>query len=249
MRRKLKHNNQGLNDPITEPVESTQEEDPHESDLWALTPAFSSNRRRNLGVLLVVTTLVLVGMAVSGLFVERQASSPLIEPGQVAPGFALPSTDGPTISLSQARGRPVLLVFVPAVNCGFCREQLVAVQGSLSQLKASNVVIYAISTDTVAVQRMVKKDLGLDFPILSEEPAVNQHPAGTAYGFYHQTELTGIGRPGPVDSNGLVMIDPAGIVRAVKVDPGQSISTAEILQFVRAVLKAGWKDRRSEGLE
>jgi peroxiredoxin len=227
----------GLNEAATGPVKTGKEGDAEKASYFRTTASgFSNNERRNLGVLVVITTVVLVGLSVSGLLLERLAGSSLIEPGQAAPGFALPSTDGLTLSLSQVKGRPVLLVFVPAINCGLCRQQLVAVQAAFSQLQAKNVVVYGISTDTLAVQRLVGKELGLSFPILSEAPTLNQHPVGSAYGFYHQEEPAKTSE-GPVDSNGLVIIDPAGIVRAVKVAPGQVISSQEILQFAQAGLK------------
>lgn len=226
----------GLHGSATERAWNRSKEDVNIFDFKTIGRGLVMDEPGKLGWLLAIATVILVSLAVSGLLLERQSGTAQVEVGQVAPGFALPSTDGPTLSLSQARGHPVLLVFVPAVNCGLCRQQLGAVQATLSQLQTKKVVVYAISTDTLAVQRLVKKDLGLGFPILSEAPILNQHPVGSAYGFYHQAERAKTSE-GPVDSNGMVMIDPAGIVRAVKVEPGQFIPPQEILQFAQAGLE------------
>lgn len=184
--------------------------------------------QRRRGLVLVVATLTLSLLVVAGVIVERSARTPLVQVGQVAPGFSLPSTNGGIQSLAAARGRPLILAFVPSVQCDFCRAQLRALQAALPDLHTYGAAVFAVSADTPAVQRAAAAELGLAYPLLSEGPTVNQHPVGSAYGVYHLRQR----HPGPVDANAIVVIDANGIVRAVRVRPGQQMSAANVLDIV-----------------
>jgi peroxiredoxin len=102
----------------------------------------------------------------------------------------------------------------------------------LPELRARGVAVYAISTDEGAVQRAAVERLGLDYPILAEAPTVGEHPVGSAYGVYHLPQA----HPGPVDANAIVVVDSRGTVRAVRVQPGQAMSAAEILSLITGAL-------------
>ena len=59
----------------------------------------------------------------------------MIEPGSAAPEFTLPDQDGNTVSLSDYRGRTVVLVFYPADFSRVCTDQLSVYQEVLPQLE------------------------------------------------------------------------------------------------------------------
>jgi peroxiredoxin len=191
-----------------------------------------ARERYQLRLLLIASTIVLTILVIAGVVVERSARTPLVQVGQLAPEFTLPSTEGNRVSLAAQRGHPVVLAFVPSVQCDFCREQLLTLQAALPSLRARGTGVFAMSTDTPAVQRIAVNDLALDYPILSEAPIVEQHPVGSAYGVYHLPQR----HPGPVDANAIVAVDATGIVRAVRVQIGQSMIAAEIRDLVSAGL-------------
>ncbi len=191
-----------------------------------------ARERRRLGMLLSASSATLVVLVLVGIVAERSAHEPLVRVGHLAPSFTLPSTSGGRVSLVQSRHRPVVLVFVPSVRCDLCREQLRAVQAALPHLQGRGVLVFAISTDTPASPRAAAAELGLGYPLLSESPTVGRHPVGSAYGFYHYPEA----HLGPVDANGIVVIDGTGVVRAVRVQPGDLITDGEILTTVRRAL-------------
>jgi len=174
---------------------------------------------------LCLGVFALAGLAATGLVIERTARTPLVRVGQQAPGFTLPSTGGGERSLAAERGRPVLLVFVPAMRCATCIAQLRAVQESLPTLRRRGVVVLAVSVDTDAFQRDTVTTLRLDYPLLSEAPTYGQHPASSAYGVYHFDTPNAA----PVSTYAVVAIDAAGIVRAVTVRPEGVISSDEIV--------------------
>ena len=116
--------------------------------------------------------------------------------------------------------------------CDFCQQQLRAIQEALPELRSRGVVVVAVSTDTSAVQASIARLLGLEYPILSEAPTVDQHPVGSSYGVYHLPQH----HPGPVNANALVVIDDDGIVRAVRLQPGQAMEPDEVLALATAGL-------------
>jgi len=190
-------------------------------------------QRRLLKLVLIVATAALAALVAIGVAVERSSRTPLIQVGQSAPDWTLPAAGGGVEALSAQRGHAVVLAFVPAVNCTICRVQLRAIQEALPDLRARGATVFAISTDLPAVQRRLANDLGLDYPILSEAPAAGLHPVGSAYGVYHQAS----GPTGPVDINAIVVIDAAGIVRAVAAQPSHALSAVQILALVDAGLQ------------
>jgi peroxiredoxin len=200
--------------------------------------------RRRLGVALGVAGAGLAAVVAAGIVVERSARTPLVRVGQEAPGFSLPSTQGGVESLAAARGRPVVLAFVPSVRCGFCRAQLQALQEALPALRARGAAVFVVSTDTRPIQQRVADQLGLEYPILSEAPTVDQHPVGSAYGLYHLPQR----HRGPVDANAVVVIDAAGIVRSVRVQPSEAMAAAEILALAEAALDATGSARAPRAL-
>ncbi len=208
-------------------------------ELVETTLPLADRDRRRLGMLLSASSVMLLVLVLVGMVVERSAHEPLVRVGQPAPDFTLPSTNGGVVSLAHAGHRPVVLVFVPSVRCNLCREQLQAIQTVLPDLQGRGVLVFVVSTDTTASQRAAAMELGLTYPLLSEAPTVGRHPVGSAYGVYHYPEE----HSGPVDANGIVVIDGAGIVRAVRVQPGRLITGDEILTIVRRALDRPGGDR------
>jgi thioredoxin-dependent peroxiredoxin len=190
--------------------------------------------RRRLRFVLLMATATLAVLIGFGIIVERQSRTPLVQVGQAAPDWALPAASGEIAALAEQRGHAVLLAFVPSVNCPICRTQLGALQDALPELSRRGVVVFAISTDLPAIQRTIAGQLDLTYPLLSEAPAFGLHPVSSAYGVYHRAQ----GANGPVDVNALIVIDAAGVVRVVMVQPRQSIDAARLVALVDAGVSA-----------
>jgi len=78
------------------------------------------------------------------------------------------------------------------------------------------------------VQRTVARSLHLGFAMLAEDVIVDRHPAGRAYGAFHEPGP----QQGPVDAAALVLIDANGMVRAVDNQPAGRLSMEELVCFV-----------------
>src|SRR5688572_31305158 len=71
-----------------------------------------------------------------------------IDVGSTAPDFTLPNQDREPVTLSAARGRPVVLAFFPAAFSSVCTAELCTFRDHLSALSRGKAQIYGISVDT-----------------------------------------------------------------------------------------------------
>lgn len=136
--------------------------------------------------------------------------------GQKAPAFTLPSQDGTPISLTQYRGKWVVLYFYPRDMTSGCTIEAHNFQNALKDFDAKNAVILGVSVDsTSSHQQFCAKD-GLTFHLLSD----SDHKVVSEYG-----SLGGFN--GVVIANrNTFLIDPKGNIAKVwvKVDPHTAAS-------------------------
>src|ERR1043166_2641075 len=96
------------------------------------------------------------------------------ETGSTAPDFTLPNQDREPVTLSQQRGRPVVLAFFPAAFSSVCQKELctfrdaLGVGGDLSKLNGVNAQVYGISVDTFFALKAFADQQHLTFPLLSD---------------------------------------------------------------------------------
>jgi peroxiredoxin len=125
----------------------------------------------------------------------------MIEPGSPAPEFSLPDQDGNRVSLSDYRGRTVVLVFYPADFSPVCTDQLSVYQEVLPQLEEAGTQLVGISVDGAFSHKAFRQHHGLAIPLLADF-----HPKGEvakAYGVWSEEH--------GVAGRALVMIRPDGI--------------------------------------
>lgn len=138
----------------------------------------------------------------------KKAQSALA-PGIPAPDFALPSGPGETISLSDSRGQPVVLVFYPADWSPVCGDQVVLYNEILPIFKEYEAQLLGISVDGVWCHRAFAQARALDFPLLSDfEP---KGAVARAYGVYREED--------GFTERALFVIDAEGIIRWSYVSP------------------------------
>ena len=129
--------------------------------------------------------------------------------GSPTPDLILPDGSGELVSLSNYRGRPVILVFYPADFSPVCGDQLVLYNEILPLFEAHNAQILGISVDNVWSHQAFADQRGIDFPILSDF-----QPKGAVarrYGVYDEAR--------GVAQRALFLIDREGIIRWRHVSP------------------------------
>lgn len=103
----------------------------------------------------------------------------VVQIGDEAPNFTLRDLSGNVMSLSQLRGKVVLLNFW-ATWCGPCRVEMPAMEQLYRTLSRREFEILAVSTDSqgAAVTRPFQREMGFTFPILHD----SEYRVGLTYG-------------------------------------------------------------------
>ncbi len=129
--------------------------------------------------------------------------------GVQAPEFSLPSTPDQMVSLSEFRGRPVILAFYPADWSPVCGDQMVLYNELLAEFSQFNAELIGISVDGAWCHLAFAHDRQLHFPLLADfEP--KGHVA-RQYGIYREHDGT--------SERALFVIDAGGIIRWSYVSP------------------------------
>lgn len=119
--------------------------------------------------------------------------------GQTAPEIDLPDGGGNRWRLSEARGRPVVLLFYPADGTPTCTKQLCSVRDNWARYQQTGAEVVGINADSVEKHRQFSENHHLPLRLLSD-------PSGNVIRAYDMRNLIGTRR-------GVVVIDAQGIIR------------------------------------
>jgi peroxiredoxin Q/BCP len=133
----------------------------------------------------------------------------MLETGDPAPDFTLLADDGRPVSLSDFRGRTLVLYFYPKDNTPGCTTQACDLRDDMPRLEASGAAVVGISSDSVESHRRFKARYGLNFPLLADE----DHAVAEAYGVWRKKSLYGRSFLGIERST--FFIDPEGRVEEI----------------------------------
>jgi peroxiredoxin len=129
--------------------------------------------------------------------------------GAMAPDFSLKSTPDQSLSLSDLRGRPVILAFYPADWSPVCGDQMGLYNQILPEFHKHGAALLGISVDGTWCHAAFARDRGLHFPLLADfEP---KGAVARAYGVYRAED-------GECD-RALFVIDAEGVIRWSYVSP------------------------------
>jgi peroxiredoxin Q/BCP len=92
-----------------------------------------------------------------------------LSPGDKAPDFTLPTDDGSTVSLSDLRGRKVIVYFYPAAMTPGCTKQACDFTDSLDSLKAAGYEVLGISPDKPEKLAKFRERDSLTITLLSDQ--------------------------------------------------------------------------------
>jgi glutaredoxin-dependent peroxiredoxin len=129
--------------------------------------------------------------------------------GDQAPDFRLFNTNKEWVSLSDHRGKNVLLLFFPLAFTGVCTKELCSVRDSLGFYNTAKASVFGISVDSNATLAKFKEDQALNFILLSD---FNKE-ASAAYGVLYEN----FGWMKGVSKRSAFIIDKEGIIRYAEV--------------------------------
>ena len=183
--------------------------------------------RKTLLAVCIAATLVLAAGACR-IALAADASA-LLQPGTAAPDFTLPSQDNSPVSLSQYRGKWVVLYFYPKDKTSGCTKEAHNFQRDQAKFDADHAAVLGVSLDTAESHKSFCTQENLTFKLLADP----QHKVVDAYKV-------------PIKNFGLVkfaervtyLISPEG--KVVKVWPDVSVDnhSEEVLQAIAAAKKS-----------
>ena len=150
----------------------------------------------------------------------------LLEAGVKAPEFTLSDKDGNSVSLSQFRGKKVVLYFYPRDNTPGCSREAVAFANANQDLTAKHVVVLGVSKDSVASHLKFAAKYELPFVLLSDP----ELEAIQAYGVWQEKKLYGKVSMGVVRST--FLIDEEGVIEKVWPKVKTDTNASEILEYL-----------------
>ena len=124
--------------------------------------------------------------------------------GDAAPEFSLPDADGNTVSLSDFRGRSVVVYFYPAASTPGCTKEACDFRDSLAELNDAGFDVLGVSPDKPAKLAKFRDGEGLTFPLLSDE----DRAVMTAWGAFGEKKNYGKVVQGVIRST--FVVDPDG---------------------------------------
>jgi peroxiredoxin Q/BCP len=126
----------------------------------------------------------------------------MIEVGQDAPDFTLPGVENGAkrdYTLSEYRGRKVVIAFYPGDNTPGCTRQMCSYRDNLADLEATGAVLLGISPQDVDSHESWAEKKGFTFPLLADVDKT-------------AIEAYGVGAPLIGVRRSVFVVDPAGKV-------------------------------------
>lgn len=150
-----------------------------------------------------------------------------ISANQTAPDFTLPDENGVPHSLSDYRGKPVVLYFYPKDDTPGCTTEACNFRDDYSAYEEAGVVILGVSPDSPKSHTKFKAKYNLPFTLLSDE----DHHVAELYGVWGPKKFMGREYEGIYRTT--FMIDSEGNLQQVFEDVKPADHSAQLLQALK----------------
>jgi peroxiredoxin Q/BCP len=111
----------------------------------------------------------------------------MIEAGTQAPDFTLPNQDGDDVSLSELRGKTVVLYFYPKADTPGCTTQACGIRDHHNDYADAGVTVLGVSPDSVKDVKKFWDKQGLNFTLLADA----DHAVAEQYGVWAEKSMYG----------------------------------------------------------
>ena len=88
--------------------------------------------------------------------------------GDKAPEFTLHSSDKTKVSLTDYKGKNVLILFFPLAFTGVCTTELCSIRDNIALYNNASTEVIGISVDSTFTLAKYKQEQNLNFPLLSD---------------------------------------------------------------------------------
>ena len=148
--------------------------------------------------------------------------------GQPAPEFSLRDNQKNVVTLTEQRGRNVLLLFFPVAFTSTCTKELCDVRDNITFYNDSHAQVYGISVDALFSLNKFKEEQNLNFPLLSDFNKEASRAYETIYENWFN-DMKGVSK------RSAFVIDREGIVRYAEVL--ENASDVPDFEAIQACLK------------
>ncbi|MFO7698003.1 MAG: thioredoxin-dependent thiol peroxidase [Anaerolineae bacterium] len=148
----------------------------------------------------------------------------MLEANTKAPDFTLESDQGGEVSLSDFRGKKVVLYFYPKDNTSGCTKEACSFRDENAALSMKGAVVVGVSPDSVASHKKFRSSYELPFYLLSDP----DKKVASMYGAWAEKVVCGKATVGMIRST--FVIDEDGTI--IKVFPKVKVEghVAEVLE-------------------
>jgi len=143
--------------------------------------------------------------------------------GQKAPAFTAKDQNGERVSLSQFKGKKVVLYFYPEDDTPTCTEQACNLRDNFLVLKNEGIVVLGVSPDEVEKHKKFEAKFKLPFTLLADP----DHAIINKYGVWGPKQMFGNQYMGLLRTT--FLIDEKGVIRKIFLRPKSQQHTEEIL--------------------
>jgi peroxiredoxin Q/BCP len=135
--------------------------------------------------------------------------------GDQAPDFTLPDQHGNPVTLSELRGKTVVLYFYPKADTPGCTTQACGIRDHRADYEQAGAVVLGVSPDPVKAVAKFDQKYDLGFRLLADE----DHSVSEEYGVWVEKSMYGRTYMGA--QRATFIIDAEGVIRHVipKVTP------------------------------
>jgi peroxiredoxin len=145
--------------------------------------------------------------------------------GSPAPDFTLPSTSGSEVTLSDLRGKNVLLAFFPLAFTRVCAVEVGSFSEDYGAFRDAQTEVLPISVDSIPTLREFKSKLGISVDLLSDF----RREVSRRYGTLLEDRFH--------SNRAYILIDGNGVVRWTFAEEttGNRRENAELLERIRTL--------------
>lgn len=143
--------------------------------------------------------------------------------GTSAPDFSLPDQDGKMHTLSQYRGRWVLIYFYPKDDTPGCTKEACMIRDAFPRFEGVHAEVFGISKDSVASHKSFAEKYQLPFRLLSDE----NREVIELYGVWREKKMMGKSYMGTARTS--FLIDPEGVIQKIYESVKPEVHAEEVL--------------------
>jgi peroxiredoxin len=155
-----------------------------------------------------------------------------IQIGQAAPDFTLHDSERNKVTLSEQKGKTVLLLFYPLAFTGVCTKELCDIRDDIARYNNATAAVFGISVDSYATLKKFKEEQGYNFPLLSDF----NKDVSTQYGCIYDDF---IGWMKGVSKRSAFIIDKEGIIQYAEIlESARDLPNFEAINIKLGQLKA-----------